>query len=270
MSKGVGFVNFKESNILGWQKALLDYCNKYGDLFFVSDTETTGIEVRDEIDGFNRVIEWSGCFCYKNEDGYLEVCKDENGEEICIDEVVNPFYHVLKKSPRERQSITYIPEGASKTNGITLDYLFLEKSKDGKDYAAHRQKLDKIPSSFRDVFLVIQAVLSDVVSKTDNTITAVFHNAPFDVKFLDFECDLAGVSSFESYFGVVDTMDMSKQILKESKMSLDSLYEWGKENCPHLTTEVERPIHTAMIDSLILVQAYNILVYAYKNNLTAK
>lgn len=280
-----GLINFNKDNILSWQNCLLDYSTKYGELYFISDTETTGVEIRNDEDGYNRVLEWSGCFCYKNEDGFLEICKDEKGNEIAVDEVVNPFFHRTGKSPKENLSIKYVPKESTKTHGLTLDYLFAEKGTGDKKKSTnaggegesetiketiHRESLPHMPGSFKDVFSTVLALLSEVVSKTDNITHAVFHNAPFDFKFLDMECEMAGFSSFESYFCVTDTMDMAKKILKIHKMSLDRVYDWGKENCPHLINDVDRPIHTAMIDSLILVQVYNVLVYAHKNNLTAK
>lgn len=256
----IGFINFSENKMLDWQSRLLFYAENFGDIFAVSDTETTGVSIATKDGEFNRVLEWALFFCYKNKEGYLEPCLDSKGDFIVVDELMNPFFHRLNKNPREKHSVTSLDDDNVDVHGITVDYLFgVGESPMGRD------KLKVIPGSFKDVFELTQTLLSEVVYKTDVSVLAVFHNAPFDAGFLSFECELAGLSPFESYFGIVDTMELAFKVMNKKRMSLDVLYEWGKENQEEHIKDIERPLHTAIIDSMILQQVYNVLLGAYKS-----
>lgn len=249
-------VNFPIDKMSLWRDTLEEYANVYGSLYAVSDTETTSNTVISKVTGlFERVLEWSICFCYKDKDGYLREIKDENGELIVLNEPMNPFLSVDKKMPKQKLSVKDIHPESIEVHGITLDYVF---GVSGGEF--NRPKLKSVAPTFEAVLETCLSLLDFNSYKfADIVVYLVFHNAPFDVRFLNSECDMYGLPKIESFFGVIDTQDLCAQILSVNRMSLDSLYSFGKENYPELIEKVERPFHSSLIDSCILIQAYNVL-----------
>lgn len=256
--------NFQVSKLSEWRGVLSGIAEKHGSVYAVADTETTGTRITEPKTGlFNRILELGICFCYKNEDGYLVVARDNGGDPIVIDEPSNPFITLPRPSPKQLKSVKEIDKESIEVHGITLDYLFGES-----EGMKSRPKLSRGAPTFDVVMETVQSLIS-VPPLMDKGIPAisVFHNAVFDINFLNHECECWGISHFESYFAVEDTLVMAKKVFGKDEIpdfTLDSIYAYGKENYPELIDNVERPIHSAIIDCMILVQVYNIIWHHHK------
>lgn len=255
-----GLVNFPETKMDQWRQVLVQYARTYGALFLISDTETTGTSPVDSESGlFHRVLEWSMFFCYRDENGFFQPCLDGKGDLICIDEPINPFLSQGDLNSKRRRSVSTIEN--SFVHGITMEYLFGESP--GK---VARPKLKSAAPSFAMVMQTVLVLLSfDEFQQGKVPVTLVFHNAPFDIRFLTHECELWGLSPVESYFGVMDALEFAKKIIPKTvigKYNLDNIFDYGKREFPELIDAIERPTHTALIDSLILRQVLNV-IYAY-------
>jgi len=259
---GTKFINFNHNKLSDWRDTISSYAQEYGNLYLVSDTETTDVNLFDPVSGkLNRVLEWGICFCYKDENGYLNVCKDSSGEIIGIDEPINPFISDIKV--RGKVSVTEPHPESIPIHGLTLEYLFGE--------GESPNKRTRLPITGAPTFEVVFDLFRELVDVPplkygQVTMTSVFHNSPFDMRFLNSECSCAKLPPPESFFNVLDTKALAEAtIIKKDigSYTLDSIYEYGKKNYPDLITDIERPYHSAMVDSLILVQVYNIIQRAW-------
>lgn len=78
----------------------------------------------------------------------------------------------------------------------------------------------------------------------------IIHNAPFDMKFLDYELAACSRSSLTSQCSVLDTLVLAKEIHPGQRNSLDALckrYEIDNSN---------RTLHGALLDSELLAEVY--------------
>lgn len=262
-------VNFKLDLMEEWRDTLSSYAQEYGNIYIVSDTETTDVNLFDFSTGFlHRVVEWALCFCYKDKDGYLNLCKDSKDRVICIDEPINPF--ISDSKSKGKTSVSDMGEGSVDVHGLTVEYLFGE----GKS-PKNRPMLN--PEYGAPTFSVVMDLLQEITNSpplSDGSvlITAVFHNQSFDMKFLNSEAEWISSPPLESFFRVEDTMTLVKDVLLKKvdveSHKLDDIYKYGQDNYPELTSNTDRPYHSAMVDSLILVQAYNVIhkVWLEKKN----
>ncbi|HEY1326453.1 MAG TPA: DNA polymerase III subunit epsilon [Casimicrobiaceae bacterium] len=79
----------------------------------------------------------------------------------------------------------------------------------------------------------------------------IIHNAPFDVAFLDFELELAGLPpSAALYTGLVDTFALAKETFPGKRNGLDALCERFGVNNAH------RTLHGALLDARLLADVY--------------
>ena len=77
----------------------------------------------------------------------------------------------------------------------------------------------------------------------------IFHNAPFDMKFLNFELERAGYDPL-SFDRVTDTLVMAREKFPGMRNSLDALCQrFGVDN-------TGREYHGALLDSLLLADVY--------------
>jgi DNA polymerase III epsilon subunit-like protein len=265
-------VNFPIKKLELWRDSLGAYALKYGAIYAVSDTETTGTRIVDSRSGLlNRLLEWSICFCYKDTGGFLHPCLDKDGTPIVIDEPTNPFITKPTPTAKQKRSVIDIDPESIAIHGITLDYLFAKGEgapPAGSDYA--RPLLSGTAPSFSTVMDLFQSILNiDPIRNAEASVFGVFHKADFDISFLNHECECWDIPHVESYMGVIDTLALSKKIISPEDINaytLDAIYQFGKDNYPDVVHNVERPIHSALIDSMILVQVYNILWSHFKNN----
>lgn len=79
----------------------------------------------------------------------------------------------------------------------------------------------------------------------------IIHNAPFDVGFLDAELERAGLPPLHEHVaGIVDTLEMARQLYPGKKNSLDALCErLGVDNS-------QRTLHGALLDAELLADVY--------------
>lgn len=259
MKVGSKAINFPDKKLSDWQESLAEYARQYGAIYAVSDTETTGVLIIDKkTNKFNRLLEWSICFAYEC-NGFLKPCLDSQGEAIVIDEPINPFVHSSPPKPKQKLSVHTVPPDSTDVHGITDDFLF------GNDEGEKgRPKLEYCAPNFSTVYDCVRSLFSEPVLKSgDIPIILVFHKAKFDIGFLNHECETWELPLIESIFGVVDTLKLAEKVFRKAELngsySLDSLYEYGKEKYPELINHIDRPIHSALIDSMILLDVYNII-----------
>ena len=79
----------------------------------------------------------------------------------------------------------------------------------------------------------------------------IIHNAPFDVGFLDAELERAGLPPLREHVaGIVDTLEMARQLYPGKRNSLDALCErLGVDNSA-------RTLHGALLDAELLADVY--------------
>lgn len=79
----------------------------------------------------------------------------------------------------------------------------------------------------------------------------IIHNAPFDVAFLDYEFDLAGLPRSASIYGkLVDTLALAREAFPGKRNHLDALCErFGVSNS-------QRTLHGALLDAQLLAEVY--------------
>lgn len=78
----------------------------------------------------------------------------------------------------------------------------------------------------------------------------VIHNAGFDVKFLNFELSLAGLSPVDDGRGIVDTLNIARQKFPGAPASLDAL-------CKRFNIDLStRTKHGALLDAELLADMY--------------
>lgn len=78
--------------------------------------------------------------------------------------------------------------------------------------------------------------------------TLIIHNAPFDMGFLNFELEKAGLGKLANT--VIDTVMLARQVHPGARVSLDALCKvYGIDNS-------RRTLHGALLDSEILAEVY--------------
>lgn len=104
-------------------------------------------------------------------------------------------------------------------------------------------------------FLADKPLFADVVAEFLSFIEGaelIIHNAPFDIKFLEYELGLANISpkSIASRATVFDTLVMARKMHPGQKNSLDALCKRYKVSNSH------RSLHGALLDADILAKVY--------------
>ncbi|MEY3197188.1 MAG: hypothetical protein RLZZ59_556 [Pseudomonadota bacterium] len=79
--------------------------------------------------------------------------------------------------------------------------------------------------------------------------TLVIHNAPFDMKFLNYELTLVNKPSLESNH-IIDTLSMARKMFPGSKLNLDALCKRFKVD------NSDRAFHGALLDAKLLADVY--------------
>lgn len=252
-------INCTEEMQLEWSKRLEEAALEYGHLYICSDTETTGTQRIDQTTrAFARVLEWSMSFRVLNDDNVLVPVLDKKGRPIELDQAINPFIEeqVTKK---QKMSITYVPKDGIGTHGITEEYLFGNEPGQGG-----REALPHCAPPFSEVFFALQRMMNfPSYLNAEVPVYMVFHNADFDVGFLNQEMEMISQSPLESYFIPLDTLVQAKKLIQKNEIAdgytLDSVFQWSKAKYPEHIKDMDRPIHTALIDSLILSEVFSAL-----------
>jgi DNA polymerase III subunit epsilon len=79
----------------------------------------------------------------------------------------------------------------------------------------------------------------------------IIHNAPFDIAFLDYELELAGLPRCCDHYGkTIDTLALARESFPGKRNSLDALCErFGVSNA-------HRTLHGALLDAQLLAEVY--------------
>lgn len=269
-------LNVTTSKIMEWQACLRKYAISHGKLYAVSDTETTGTSTYCGVkDVVHRVLEWSIIFCIEDESGLLSPCVDGAGEPIIINEPINPFAYP-GRSPKSKKTISEIPLEAIGVHGITMEYLFGVAEVKDEMGKVIREKLKAPAPSFESVFDAVRLLLDfPEYLSTECPVIIVFHNSArksndvsiFDVRFLTNESEIWELPPLESFFFPIDTARLAAQVIDKSiakKYSLDSLHELGRTMYPDVIKDVARPFHSSSVDSFILIEVYNTIMWYRK------
>lgn len=118
-----------------------------------------------------------------------------------------------------------VEEGALAVHGITNEYL-------------HNKPL----------FGQVVKEFMDFISGAE----LIIHNASFDISFLNYELQLVGSEwkSVNDYCGVIDTLQIARQLHPGQRNSLDALCKrYGVDNS-------KRDLHGALLDAHLLAQVY--------------
>ena len=125
-------------------------------------------------------------------------------------------YHAYINPQRE------MPEGAFQIHGLTTDFL------------ADKPLFSEIVDSF------LEFIADDIL---------VIHNAPFDMKFLNWELQQANRTELK-FDRVIDTLEMSRKKFPGSPNNLNAL-------CKRYKIDISnRDLHGALIDSQLLASVY--------------
>lgn len=264
-----------------WRKILEEKSLTQKTFYLVSDTETTGTQIYEEQSKeFNRVLEWGMVLCEATPDGLLKPMLDEDGSPIVINEPIN-FFIEPRKNKKQKSSVKHIDPKSTKVHGLTIEYLFAKPCEvntltaDGglaENEADIRPPLAQCAAYFEMVFFALQRLFNfSAYMQAEITVHVVFHNAPFDVGFLNHEMEMAEHPPLESFFIPLDTLKKAQRIIPSKELpsgySLDSLFEFGKSRYPDHIKDLDRPYHGALIDSMILVEVWNtIQLYANEHS----
>tara|TARA_B100000929_G_scaffold8378_1_gene7140 strand:- start:90894 stop:91682 length:789 start_codon:yes stop_codon:yes gene_type:complete len=257
--KKSSLIDVDDSLIYRWRD-LISEISKEKRIFVLSDTETTCNQRKTNNGLFNRVLEWSMIVCTENQDGTLSLLHDEKGKPVFIDQPIN-FLSISPGLSKLEKSTTRVQPGAFKTHGISTEYL-LGESEGGLG----RGKLSQEAPNFKTVMAAVKTLFSGMSYASPRECPVIsFYNAPFDIGFLDVESELWEVPNIQSYFAVVDLLDLVKKhcgFLK--KRSLDDAYTWAKDICPEYG-QIERPYHSALVDSSMMLPVYNAVISHLKS-----
>ncbi len=258
------FINFKDAKLKMWRSCLQGYAEVYGHIYIVSDTETTGTAFLDErTKEYHRILEWAAIFAYRDEGGYLQPCKDNAGELIYLDELVNPFISPSFASYKLKRSVREIPLASIEVHGITEGLLFGHKDK-----LTTRPATGKTAASFDMVYSTLLALVSsEPFYLGEAQVSILFHNAYYDISFINSEAELWGMKYIESYFSVIDTWSLAKDVIPQSDIkgySLDDCFAFVMDKYPSHVTDINRDLHSAYSDANMLLQTYNGMVRYWK------
>lgn len=262
-----------------WEKKIKEIRSSGKNIYIVGDTETTGGVSSGAISVFekaeqeyrgkrHRIIEMGFIFCVKDEDGLFIPIKDNDGDNIFFHEYINPYAEDDEKK-RRLNSIDGMPNSAFHVHGISIDFLFGKGYMDGL-------KLEKPAPTIQDVvldFLKLTTVSDDL----EGDVYGVFHNAPFDFTFMDSELENCEdefgnkVIRFQDLVIPYDTINFFKAVLsmdelvelkekagvKKGKYSLDTLREIFTSLGYMNNENIDRTLHGAYKDSLLLIELYN-------------
>ncbi|UKA04651.1 hypothetical protein [Photobacterium damselae] len=247
----------------------------------ISDTETTGLKPfgdNKNKDIKDRLIEVAFIF-YKMENGRLEKLVDDHGDFIYFHEYINPFQETPAELARYN-SIKSIPQFLYRTHGISDDFLAGKKGLLDSNLNETSFNLPKSAPTFDMIKPIISKMLC-IGEKKNGTIFYVAHNGIFDTNFLSAEwskCEQyhenhQQPAAFESYVTLIDTLPLIREMYptvaalghayqqkphynQATKINykLDFLIEF------YQCHNVERDVHGALIDSMILADVYQAML----------
>lgn len=117
-----------------------------------------------------------------------------------------------------------------------------------RDVPAEAYRVHGISSEFLKDKPLFQEVADDFMRFIEGA-NLVIHNAPFDLKFLNYEFSLLSMPSLEG-FKVIDTLPMARKKYPGARASLDALCKRFKID------NSNRTLHGALLDAELLAEVY--------------
>jgi DNA polymerase III epsilon subunit-like protein len=245
-------------------KRIVDIIDNGNPIVLLGDTETTGVSLVSKDGLFNRVLEFSLVFSYYDiKTNKLKFIK-HNNKIISYTKIVNPFID-------NNKSVRNLDKDVVEVHGLTLDYIF-----DGNYSEDDRKKYDAnvltrmaihAPAKFDEAFREMRELLSNVIANTKDKkarLNLFFHNAEFDILFLDQEFKLHKINTrVDDIFSTKDTLFLAKELGIKSEiatLNLDSILELARDNLGDDYVDVDRDIHTSENDSALLINALNLFI----------
>jgi DNA polymerase-3 subunit epsilon len=105
-----------------------------------------------------------------------------------------------------------------------------------------------LSSEFLSQFKTFEYIADDFLNFVQDS-QLVIHNAPFDLRFLNYQLKEVGKNTLH-HLNVVDTLVLARQKLKIAKYSLDHLCDHFKIN------RSNRTLHGAKVDTELLFEVY--------------
>lgn len=132
-------------------------------------------------------------------------------------------------------------------NGIPTGRVYQQYVNPLRDMPIQAFKVHGLREEFLKDYPSFQHIIQDFVGFLGDG-ELVIHNATFDMKFINFELEMHGVSPLENL--VVDTLQMAREKFPGSPATLDALCRRFEIDNSH------RELHGALLDCEILAQVY--------------
>ncbi|ELP5898507.1 hypothetical protein QTV49_000381 [Vibrio vulnificus] len=270
-----------------WRDIIRSVLQSGKNVIWVGDTETTGTEPKGDRankDIRDRVLEIALLAYVGNGTIIEKPLLDDEGLQIFFHEYVNPFKEDTKILERYN-SIRYIPNEVLYVHGINESFLngktgLLDSKLNETDF-----KLPKPAKTFSEIKPALEYLSCvDLCNEVKGRLCLLAHNAPFDIEFLDCEYNKTeylhegntAFAGFESFFTPIDSLQLIKEMYTRDEIraavkphvmkKLQDLESAGTKitiahNLEFLryfyeVDDIERDVHGAMIDSVILGEVY--------------
>lgn len=228
-----------------WKKTTENMLKSGIDIFIIGDTETTGglrkskglapsVIEKDEkkyIGLKHRILEIAFMICYFDKEKNMFVnIKDDEGDFIYFHEYINPF------KEEDPHSIYEIPDGAFFVHGISKEFLN-GNTPLGYDLAKFRKENYNIDTytNFDNAlklrtpaptFYEIIEPMMDVCGlnfeydreQKQGRVHSIFHNAVFDLRFMDSEFKHAGKPNFQALALPMDSIVLAKSLFDKKSI----------------------------------------------------
>lgn len=274
-----------------WREIIRQTMASGKNVIWVGDTETTGTEPkgdRNNKDLKDRLLEVAMMAFEGEGTSITKPLLDSEGKQIYFHEYVNPFIEEQRILDRYN-SIREIPYAAYRVHGI--DVPFLEGKAGLKDSNLNETdfRLPKPAKTFYEIKPALEwLTCADLCNELKGRACFLAHNCPFDAEFMDCEfikCELvhdgnSAHASFESYFTLIDSLVLIREmytrneigaaIKPNTQLKLTKKEEEGSRvpighsleflRYFYEADEIERDVHGALIDTVILAEVYKRMV----------
>jgi DNA polymerase III epsilon subunit-like protein len=229
-----------ENKISEWQKVLLSELDNKNEVFFVFDTETTGLTpYGDSHNNFtkDRMVEVGIVPFIRNpKTGETYQPKDSKGQELFFHEYIN-FLNESEKQLMRNNSINYVPREIEMITGITQRVLEGKQNLPGLD-----KTLPKSAPTFQQIFPYLSDfLLLEYATDYYSQMCGVAHNASFDYAFFNAEMENIGHSPLESYIKKIDTVTLAQQCIKSEDYEVHN--KENEEKINHLKEKIKDGIN---------------------------
>lgn len=270
-----------------WREIIYHVLESGKNVIWVGDTETTGTEPKGDRankDIRDRILEIA-LLAYVGNGTIIErPLLDEDGQQIFFHEYINPFKEDHKILDRYN-SIKHVPNEVLYVHGINESFLNGNSGLLDSKLNETNFKLPQPAKTFSEIKPALEYISCvDLCNKVKGRLCLLAHNAMFDIEFLDCEYSKTeflhegntAFSGFESYFMPIDSLQLIREMYSREEIraavkphimnKLKDLEGAGKKiaighNLEFLryfyeVDDIERNVHGAMIDSVILGEVY--------------